>query len=168
MRRPIDDKTAAYILEMQPHFADLRQVAAQLAGVLLLAAVRSKSAASDRPTLEAAARLFAATAAGVRSAAVTARARAHHRHLTQAAEAIGAAIESARHHLRRPRADIDPVLVALRAGHAHLQRASNQLPGFEMVAFEHACCAVQTRSPQSTRRPQENLSLRSLRPPRLP
>src|SRR5207247_1120661 len=40
----IDDRTAAYVIEAQPLFEDLRQLAAQLAGLLVLAATGSKDA----------------------------------------------------------------------------------------------------------------------------
>ena len=40
----VDDATAAYIVENQKCFEDLKQVAAQLAGLLVLAAAGSKEA----------------------------------------------------------------------------------------------------------------------------
>ena len=50
-REKIDDETVAYILKAQKYFEDLRQVAAQLAGLLALAAAGGKSATPDHPML---------------------------------------------------------------------------------------------------------------------
>ena len=47
----IDDRTTAYVIATQPVFEDLRQVAAQLAGLLVLAASGSKESAPDHPML---------------------------------------------------------------------------------------------------------------------
>ena len=50
----IDEATATYILENQRCFEDLKQVASQLAGLLVLAASGSKEAVPDHPMLDAA------------------------------------------------------------------------------------------------------------------
>jgi hypothetical protein len=133
---PVDDITAAYILETRKCFEDLRQVAAQIAGVLVLAAAGGKSATPDHPMLAAAAELHRAACDEVRSVRPTERARAHHRCLLQAAGALKIAL-SASH-----RMEIDSVLIPVRAAYAHLQRAGEILPGFEMVAFEQGCCGA--------------------------
>jgi hypothetical protein len=131
----IDDATAAYILENRKHFEDLRQVAAQLAGLLLLNAAGSQSAGPHHPMLDAANQLYQETAGSLQQARVTPRAREHHHHLMQAAASLRTALAAAHTSL-----EIDPILTPLRAAYAHLQRASNQLPGFQMVAFDQGCC----------------------------
>jgi hypothetical protein len=133
----IDDVTAAYILETRKCFEDLRQVAAQIAGVLVLAAAGGKSATPDHPMLEAAAELHRKALDDVRRVRPTGRARAHHHCLMQAADALAVALVAAR------RMEIDPVLLPVRAAYGHLQRAAETLPGFEMVAFAQGCCALQ-------------------------
>ncbi len=133
---PVDDVTAAYILETRKCFEDLRQVAAQIAGILVLAAAGGKSATPDHPMLEAAAELHRAAFDEVRSVRPTERAWAHHRCLVQAGEALSIALSAAR------RMEIDPVLIPVRTAYAHLQRAADTLPGFEMVAFGQGCCGV--------------------------
>jgi hypothetical protein len=133
---PVDDSTAAYILETRKCFEDLRQVAAQIAGVLVLAAAGGDSATPDHPMLSAAAGLHAAATDLLRSIRPTQRALAHHRCLTQAADSLAIALLAAK------RTEIDPILVPVRAAYAHLQSASHTLPGFEMVAFAQGCCAV--------------------------
>jgi hypothetical protein len=139
---PLDDRTVAYILESQPLFEDLRQVAAQVAGLLVLAATGSREASPDHPMLGAAERLFAQTADGIAHARPSERAHLHHDGLRQAVRAIGDALAATRPLLATAnRADFDTVLGPLRDGYSHLQRAAGALPGFRMVAFEQGCCA---------------------------
>ena len=141
--QPVDDATAAYILETRKCFEDLRQVAAQIAGVLVLAAAGAKSATPDHPMLEAAAELHRAAFDDVRSVRPTERARAHHHCLMQAAQALSNAVAVALSGARRM--EIDPILLPVRTAYAHLQRAADTLPGFEMVAFEQGCCGAGLR-----------------------
>ncbi|HJT88451.1 MAG TPA: hypothetical protein VJ732_11355 [Bryobacteraceae bacterium] len=132
----LDDDTVGYILETRKHFEDLRQVAAQLAGLLVLSSAGAKTPLLDHPTLHAAEELYREAADGVRRSRVTPRARRHHHHLLQAAESIRSALEAA-----HSSPEIDPVLARVRAGYAALQNAAGALPGFEMVAFAQGCCA---------------------------
>jgi len=131
----LDDATVAYILEARKHFEDLRHVSAQVAGLLVLAAAGSKSAGPYHPMLESAELLFQEAAEAIQCLRATPRARRHHYHLRQAAAALEQALSAAH---RSP--EIDPVLMPLRAAYAQLERVSNELPGFEMVAFEQGCC----------------------------
>jgi hypothetical protein len=135
-RHQIDGATAGYILETRKCFEDLRQVAAQIAGILVLAAAGGKSATPDHPMLEAAAELHAAALDELRRIQPTERARAHHGRLLEAAEALRIALAASQ------RMEIDPILAPVRAAYAHLQRAGDTLPGFEMVAFAQGCCAI--------------------------
>jgi hypothetical protein len=149
----IDDGTAAYVLENRKHFEDLRQVTAQLAGLLVLAAAGAKDAAPDHPLLETAEQLFRDAVDGIRNTRVTLRARRHHHCVLRAADAIGYALNAARRQLGRRGADVDldPILTPLRAGYDHLQRAADALPGFEMIAFDRGCCArSESRPSRST------------------
>jgi hypothetical protein len=141
----LDDLTVAYILAARPEFERLRDVAAQLAGLLVLAASGAGSAAPDHPMLRSAEMLFHESTDGIRRTRTTDRARAHHAHLTQASDSLEAALAAARDRLGRPLADLDQILTPLRAGYEHLQHAANALPGFQVVAFEHGCCGPSTR-----------------------
>jgi hypothetical protein len=132
---PTDDATTAYILETRKAFEDLRQVAAQLAGLLVLNAAGSKSAGPHHPMLASADRLYQETIESIQRARVADRALRHHTYLLQASAALRTALFAAHSGL-----EIDPILTPLRAAYAHLQRASNELPGFEMVAFDQGCC----------------------------
>ena len=141
----IDAETVAYILETRRPFEDLRQVAAELAGLLVLAASGAQTAAPDHPMLEAAGRLFDESAGAIRSSRATARAQRHHRHLMQAADYLGNALVSARDTLGRTRTagdNVDEVLRPLRAGYEHLRLASLCLPGFRLVAFDLSCAGA--------------------------
>ena len=135
-RDAVDDATAAYILETRRGFEDFKQVAAQLAGLLVLNAAGSQSAGPHHPVLTSAIELYENAVAAVRQARVPRAAREHHEDLLQAAAALGQAIAAARSGLA-----IDPVLIPLRAAYGHLQLASRALPGFPMVVFELGCCA---------------------------
>jgi hypothetical protein len=128
----VDDATAAYIVENQKCFEDLKQVASQLAGLLVLAAAGSKEAVLDHPALLAARQLFREA---VPSARPTERALPHHTHLLRAAAAIGIALREADRSL-----NVDRILAPLRAGYSELELAADSLPGFEKISYEHACC----------------------------
>jgi hypothetical protein len=141
----IDDETVAYIIEQRRYFEDLRQIAAQLAGLLVLSASGARSATPDHPMLESAEQLFHEAADGVRRARAPVRARPHHHHLLQALSGLGSALlESRRRFACADAAEgLDCVMGPLRAGYAHLQEAANALPGFELIAFDQGCCAIQ-------------------------
>jgi hypothetical protein len=131
----VDDATATYILENQRCFEDLKQVASQLAGLLVLAAAGSKEALPDHPMIKAAGTLFREANDALRRARPTERARRHHEHLSRASESIATALKQAGVCL-----NVDSVLIPLRAGYSELERAADSLPGFEKVAYERACC----------------------------
>jgi hypothetical protein len=131
----VDDATAAYIVENQKCFEDLKQVASQLAGLLVLAAAGSKEAAPDHPTLGAARELFREADDALRRTRPTERARRHYEHLAQAAVLIGAALKESREVL-----NVDRILIPLRAGYTELEHAADALPGFQKIAYDRACC----------------------------
>ena len=134
----VDDRTAAYVIDVHPQFEDLRHVAAQIAGVLVLAASGSKEASPHHPMLDSAnqVRGRAADAVTRSTVLVSERSRRHHRHLVDASQSLAAALASC----GTWPIDIDAVLVPLRDAYGHLWRASKALPGFQMVSFEQACC----------------------------
>ncbi len=118
----------AYILATQTYFEDLKQVAAQLAGVLVLSAAGSKSAAPLQSTEQ----LYKNAADGLQSGCVTTRARRHHDSLLTALAKLGDALSSAK-------GTGDP-LIPLESAYADLRSASRTLPGFEMISFDNCCC----------------------------
>jgi hypothetical protein len=138
----LDDRTVAYILDTRRAFEDLRRVASQLAGLLVLAAACAKSATPDHPTLDAARETLSEAGDRLRHAQPTHRSRRHHNHLLRAVTAFETAVAAAcaRRSVERS-GDIDLVLRPLRTGYAHLQEAADRLPGFELVAFNRGCCS---------------------------
>jgi hypothetical protein len=135
LSRQVDDATAVYILENQKCFEDLKQVASQLAGLLVLRAAGSKEAVPDHPMLGTAGELFREASDALRRSFPTPRARRHHEHLALAVASIGMALKEAGGAL-----NVDRTLVPLRAGYAELEKAADALPGFEKVAYDRACC----------------------------
>ena len=141
MTPTLDDRTVAYVVETRRYFEDLRQVAAQLAGLLVLEAAGAQSGMPEHPMLRAAEQLYDEAVDGIARARVTERARLHHQHLLDAARALQMALSAARRSVA-----IDPVLEPLRVAYGHLQAAGSELPGFAMVSFEQGCCGVSMRS----------------------
>jgi hypothetical protein len=131
----VDDRTAAYIVENQRCFEDLKQVASQLAGLLVLAAAGSKGVGPDHPALGAARELYREANDALRRVRPTEGARRHHEHVARAAASIGMALKEADGGL-----NIDPVLIPLRAGYSELEQAADSLPGFEKISYARACC----------------------------
>ena len=125
----IDDQTVAYILTVQTYFEDLKQVAAQLAGLLVLEAAGSKT--PDHPMLASADQAYKSAADGLKSARVPALARRHHYHLLAAARNLDEALRAS-----------GDTLALLEGAYAELRSASRTLPGFQMISFERGCCAV--------------------------
>ena len=140
----IDDATAAYVLATRAPFDLLRQAISQFAGLMVLAAAGARNDAApdilDRVRGEQ-----AEANDGIRACAGGAPARTahHHRHLTQACAALGAALHAARDGGYRRGADsLDSILTPLNAAYRHLQWATGALPGFEVVALAQGCCAA--------------------------
>jgi hypothetical protein len=146
----LDDRTVRYVMATQPIFEDLRQVAAQLAGLLVLAATGSKDSSPDHPMLTASEHVLSKATDGVKRVAVPAddTARLHHRELIEATAALEQAMRSA----HAWPIDVDAVQAPLRDAYSHLQRATGTLPGFQMVSFEQACCGIDQRKRRSTQR----------------
>jgi len=140
----LDKTTVTYVLDMGRPFEDLRQVAAQLAGVLLLAAARSKFATPQHPVLGIASVSFERAMESIQSATVPARAQHHHVHMLKSARLIGDALASCKS-TGALSAELDFLLSILREAWDELRSAAAALPGFEVVAFDRACCAEHVR-----------------------
>jgi hypothetical protein len=127
----MDDQTVAYVLATQACFEDLKQVAAQLAGLLVLEASGSKTVTPDHPMRASAEQVYKSAVDGLRSARVTARARVHHDHLLAAAAKLDEALHGS-----------GDSLPLLQNAYDELRSASRTLPGFLMISFERGCCAA--------------------------
>ena len=137
----LDDATLAYIEAAENCFEDLRQVAAQLAGLLLLAATGARSAGPHHPMLAVAADLFDyARDATLRLTPRSPLARHHHLHLKAAVEKLAETLAL----LRIAPADRESVTAPtqkLTSAWHELGHASRALPGFDLVDFSQSCCA---------------------------
>jgi hypothetical protein len=140
MTTDIDDQTVAYVAAAHVCFEDLKHVAGQLAGFLVLEAAGSAAANPDHPLLKSAEHAFRQAEDGIRSLRVSSRARRHHFHLMKAAACLDQV-------LRSLRAGGDP-LSLLEQAYAALRAASHALPGFPMLDFKQGCCAVKKNDAQ--------------------
>src|SRR5262245_55296383 len=142
---PIDDETVAYVVERQRQFEDLKLVASQLAGLLVLTASGSKTVTPDHPMLRAAAALLEETVDETHRTRPTPSAREHHDCLRRASHALESALAEARNVFVQSETverQLDRVLSPLQSAYAHLQQSAATLPGFEMVSFAHGCCGA--------------------------
>jgi hypothetical protein len=137
----LDDRTTAYILKAREPFEGLRRASSQLAGLLVLAALGSRTTQGN-PMLETAIAAHAEAADGLRALTPTARGAHHHLHLCLAAERLGAALVVARHNLPRDEAVSDRIYSLLKQSMEDLRWASRALPGFALVNFAQGCCAM--------------------------
>lgn len=139
----LDDRTLAYVLAVRPCFDALRQVAAQLAGLLVLASSGGRTTVLQIPVLDLAVDAFGEAEDTIHVVPVPPRALHYHFHLARAADRIGGALAIARSgSLRRDDDAIEGMLKLLRAGWNELHRAAQALPGFQVVDFNQACCAL--------------------------
>lgn len=137
----VDPRLFDYVLAAQGRFGGLRQCAAQMAGLLVLAAAGGRTD-PGHPMLELARNAHGAAADVTYGAKVPARAEHHHRHMAAAAKALSAALKAMPEALaRRNEEAVDRAYGPLKAGFRELQNASRCLPGFEIVDFEQGCCA---------------------------
>ena len=137
----LDDRTVAYVLATRPAFEDLKQVAAQLAGLLVLVAAGSCAAGPEHPILTVAHRILAEVDDVLGAAAPSPAALAHHRLLVRAAASLRRACVRAQERLSPGGDDLDAILALVRDAYAHLGNAARRLPGFQLVALERACCS---------------------------
>jgi hypothetical protein len=134
----LDDVTIAYVLAARAPFDALRRSSAQLAGLLLLAAIGSREG-QDLPMLDLAVAAHAEATEALRGLTPPPRGAHHHRHLLLAASTLGGALAAAKCRLA---SDGDVVARLNNEAIAHLRWASGALPGFEMVAVSQGCCAA--------------------------
>ncbi|HWF10837.1 MAG TPA: hypothetical protein VG297_20355 [Bryobacteraceae bacterium] len=132
MTEQVDDRTAAYAAVTLPCFEDLKQAAAQIAGLLVLAAAGSSAAAPDHPLITAAAQVQRQAEDALRSARVSKAARVHYEYLSRASAKLARVLS-----VLGAGRDALPLLEGV---YADLRAASRALPGFQMLDFERGCC----------------------------
>jgi len=137
----VDPGLFDYVVAAQGRFEGLRQCAAQVAGLLVLAAAGGRTD-PGHPMLELARNAHGAAADATYGARIPVGAEHHHRHMAAAAKALAAALKAMPDALsRRNEEAVDKAFGPLQAGFRELQHASHCLPGFEIVDFEQGCCA---------------------------
>lgn len=137
----LDPKVFDYVIAAQPRFDLLRQSAAQLAGLLVLAAAGGRCD-GGHPMLACAREAFGSASDATLGIVPPSGAKHHHHHMIavvgnmkQAFAAMPAALAS------RDRTSVDAAYLPLSAAFRQLQQASRCLPGFEVVDFGQGCCA---------------------------
>jgi hypothetical protein len=137
----LDGRTNTYILAARGPFEGLRRAASQLAGLLVLVAIGSRSAQGN-PMLEMAIAAHDEAAQELRALTPTAPGAHHHLHLCRAAERLGEALTVARHSLQIDDAVNDRISSLMKQALEDLRWASRALPGFALVNFSQGCCAM--------------------------
>jgi hypothetical protein len=137
----LDERTAAYILQARGPFEGLRRASSQLAGLLVLAAIGSRTTQGN-PMLEMAITAHAEAADGLQALTPTAQGAHHHLHLCRAAARLGEALNTARHSLTLDETVTDRVYGLMKQALEDLRWASRALPGFELVNLSQGCCAM--------------------------
>jgi hypothetical protein len=135
----LDDKTLAYVLAARPAFDLLRDAAGQLAALLVLAAAGGRSA-QDNPVFALARQAQAEARDLIASLRPGRRGAHHHRHLRACMDALGGACDEASQTMHKE--GQEGALTLLHEGLRQLHFAAGALPGFEVVAFNQACCAA--------------------------
>lgn len=134
----------AYIEAARPVQETLRQVLTQVAGCSLMIMTRSKPAMRPDAAMELARSAAAHAHEAVRALSVPAAAAHHFHHLRQASEALGWAFRAAGVCMApgAGESDREDLIRALKAATEHLRATAGLLPGFEIVDFGQACCAL--------------------------
>jgi hypothetical protein len=137
----LDERTAAYILKARENFEGLRRSSSQLAGLLVLLAIGSRTTQGN-PMLELAIAAHAEASDGLQALTPTAQGAHHHLHLCRAAARLGEALTIARHSLALDETVTDRIYGLVKQALEDLRWASRALPGFELVNFSQGCCAM--------------------------
>ncbi|CAM2188113.1 conserved hypothetical protein [Paraburkholderia sacchari] len=135
------DATRRYIELSQPVFDELRDIAGQLATLLLAAATNDKFLVVEHPALEVVAHRLDEARQQAAALRPPAMALHHHHHLSAALERFGDTIETMRLKGRLIGHD-DDGLGALKIAWREMQYVSRALPGFETIDVERGCCQM--------------------------
>lgn len=133
------DDVARYARQTQVAFDELRDAAAQLAGVLVLSAAGSQKALPNHPAMLVAKDLHERSMDRILSAIVSHQTAHHHLHLKRAGHLIGRAL-AACSTVQNATIDVDAALPILKRGWTELRHATQALPGFQTLSFDRACC----------------------------
>mgnify|MGYP003631280737 CR=1 FL=1 len=137
-----DSRVFEYVTKIQPAFENLRQCAAQIAGLMVLVAAGGRCD-GDHPMLVLAQDAFENGMDAICGAVPPAAALHHHMHVKRAGRSLRRSVSALPKSLRqRDHASMDAVMAPLQIAYRELQHASRCLPGFEVVDFTQGCCAA--------------------------
>ena len=139
----LDDETLAYVLAARPAFDTMRQAAAQLAALFVLAAAGGRSA-QDNPIFAMARSAQAESHDLIRSLRPSLPGAHHHHHLLACSRMLGAACDAASETMHK--GENETALTLLQKALRQLHFAAAALPGFEVVALNQSCCAAHSAS----------------------
>lgn len=141
-----EDGSVAYAIGIQLPFERLRNAAAQLAGVLILATTGNRSASPDHPIVAVAADNHRRAIDGMSAVKVPEGSRHRHLHMVRASSLIAGAVVKFKSVATRNGSNVDAALALLVRGWSELRLASASLPGCEIVDLKQACCAEHQKS----------------------
>ena len=140
--RQLDSAGEIYASRAKPIFSSLRDVASQVAGLLVLSSV-GNSDAYDHPMRDRAVRELTDTIDCLRSLGPTQRTKHFHDHLLQSSYWIRNALAmfpKVRTY-EKDGASINGALECIKRALTELKSAGRCLPGFEVVDIGSGCCA---------------------------
>lgn len=146
MSADTSENSIAYAMGIQLPFERLRNAAAQLAGVLILAATGSRAGSPDHPIVSVAADNHQQAIDGLGAVKVPGDSRHQHLHMMRASSLIADALFAFKSVPTSKNSNIDAALSLLVRGWSELRFASVAIPGCEIVDFKHACCADHQKS----------------------
>lgn len=139
--RRLDDASEIYIAKVKDAFEALRDIAAQIGGLLVLVATGSELADGSM-MLERARESFAQACEQLSSACSTTRTQHFNRHLVRSVGLISSSLKAFSNAGRKSNhASLVPAALGMiSAAISELRTATHCLPGFEIVDLRSACC----------------------------
>jgi hypothetical protein len=140
--RQLDSASEIYASRAKPIFASLRDIASQVAGLLVLSSVGNADAC-DHPMRGGAVRELTDTIDCLRSLGPTQRTKHFHDHLLQSSYWVGNALQVFPKvpTYEKDGTSIQSALESIKRALTELRSAARFLPGFEVVDIGSGCCA---------------------------
>lgn len=137
------DAVAAYARACRPVYEDLRRIIGQLAGLLILARLTSKTEMADLPEMTQCRARWHDSAVRLGQLAAPPGLDRHRSQLDNAHRFAGLVMQgfTALRAGAENTAPLDQMSVRIKRAYAHLDAASSTKAGLQMVDFTHACCS---------------------------
>jgi len=136
------DALAKYASDCRPIYDDLRRIIGQLAGLTILARLTSRREIRDLPELQNCEMRWKEASERLSTLQTPAGAASHRTQLEAALAFCWAAMRTFSELQGQEALDmaLDQAGVQIKRAYSHLQAASWQRAGLEMVDFSHSCC----------------------------